>query len=59
MHRSDPDSRLTREHKGDVMDGAVRRQKGWIVRLTTVATARFIVAAMPIGHKSGVSCPAA
>jgi hypothetical protein len=41
------------------MDGAVRRQNDWMVRLIAVATDRFIVAAMPIGHKSGVSRPAA
>ncbi|MBB6132944.1 hypothetical protein HD842_001055 [Massilia aurea] len=41
------------------MDGPVRRQKGWIVRLTAVATDRFVVAAMPICHKLGGSRPAA
>jgi hypothetical protein len=41
------------------MDGAVTRQKDWMVRPTAVATGRFIVTAMPIGHKSGVSRPAA
>jgi hypothetical protein len=35
------------------------RQKDWIVRPTAVATARFVVAAMPIGHKLGASRPAA
>lgn len=40
------------------MDGAVMRQKDWMVRLTAVATARFFVAVMPIWHKSGVSRPA-
>lgn len=41
------------------MDGPVTRQNDWIVRPTAVATERFVVAAMPIGHKLGVSRPAA
>ena len=41
------------------MDGQVARQNDWMVRPTAVATGRFFVAAMPIGHKSGVSRQAA
>jgi hypothetical protein len=41
------------------MDGAVTRQKDWMVRPTAVATGRFFAAAMPVGHRSGVSRPAA
>jgi hypothetical protein len=41
------------------MDGPVTRQKDWMVRPTAVATGRCFVAAMPIGHKSGDSRPAA
>jgi len=41
------------------MDGPVTRQKDWMVRLTAVATGRCFIAAMPIGHKSGISRPAA
>jgi hypothetical protein len=41
------------------MDDPVTRQKDWMVRPTAVATARFVVAAMAIGYKSGVSRPAA
>jgi len=40
------------------MDGAVTRQKDWMVRPTAAATDRFVVAAMPILHKLGVSRPA-
>ena len=41
------------------MDGAVTRQNDWMVRLIAVATDRFIVVAMPIWHKLGVSRPIA
>lgn len=41
------------------MDGQVARQNDWMVRPTAVATHRFVVAAMPIWHKLGVSRPAA
>jgi len=41
------------------MDGAVTCQNDWIVRPTAVATARFVVAAVPIWHRLGVSRPAA
>ena len=41
------------------MDGAVTRQKDSMVRPTAVATGRLFAAPMPIGHKSGVSRPAA
>jgi hypothetical protein len=41
------------------MDRPVTRQKDWMGRPAAVATGWFFVAAMPIGHKSGVSCPAA
>jgi len=41
------------------MDGPVTRQNDWIVRPTAAATARFVVAAMPIRHKLGVSRPTA
>lgn len=41
------------------MDGPVTRQKDWMVRLTAVATGRCFIAATPIGHKSGISRPAA
>jgi len=41
------------------MDGPVTHQKDWRVSPTAVATARFVVAAMPIGYKLGVSRPAA
>jgi hypothetical protein len=41
------------------MDRPVTRQKDWMVRPTAVATDRFVVAAMPIGHKSGAMRPAA
>lgn len=41
------------------MDGAVTRQNDWMVCPTAVATARFVVAAMPIWHKLGVSRPVA
>jgi hypothetical protein len=41
------------------MDAPVTRQKDWMVRPSAVATGRCFVAAMPIGHKSGVSRPAA
>jgi len=37
------------------MDGSGTRQNDWMVRPSAVATDRFFVAAMPIGHKSGVS----
>jgi len=41
------------------MDGPVMRQKDWLVRPTAVPTDRFVVAAMPIWHKLGVSRPIA
>jgi hypothetical protein len=41
------------------MDGPVTHQKDWRVRPTAVATERFVVSAMPIGHKLDVSRPAA
>jgi len=41
------------------MDGPVTRQYDWIVRPTAAATERFVVSAMPIGHKLGVSRRAA
>ena len=41
------------------MQGSATRRKDWMVRPTAVATGRLFVAAMPIGHKSGVSRPAA
>jgi hypothetical protein len=41
------------------MDGPVTRQKDWLVRPAAVAIGWFIVAAMPVGHKSGISRPAA
>jgi hypothetical protein len=41
------------------MDGPVTRQKDWMARPTAGATGRFVVAAMPVEHKSGVSRPAA
>ncbi len=41
------------------MDGPVTRQNDWMVRPTAVATERFVVAAMPICHKLGISRPAA
>ena len=41
------------------MDGPVTRQKDWMVRLTAVATGRCFIAAMPIGHKLGISRAAA
>jgi hypothetical protein len=41
------------------MEGLATRRKDWMVRPTTVATARFIVASLPIRHKSGISRPAA
>lgn len=40
------------------MDGAMTRQSDWRGRPAAVATARVVVAAMAIGHKSGVSRPA-
>jgi len=40
------------------MEGPVTRQKNWMVCPTAVAMDRFVVAAMPIGHKSGISCRA-
>jgi hypothetical protein len=41
------------------MDGPVTRQKDWRARPTAVATDRFVVAAMPLLHKLGISRPAA
>jgi len=41
------------------MNGPVTRQKEWVVRPTAAATDRFLVAAMPIGHKLGISRAAA
>jgi len=41
------------------MEGLATRRKDWMVRPTAVATARFVVAAMPIRHKSGAIRPAA